>query len=72
MIKSSGPEREEKCMFNKNKGPSDEWFMKLQSRHPELAWRVPQVIDTVRLSQTNEFVLDDFFNKYGAYYIIPK
>ena len=55
-------------MFRLKKGPSDEWFMKLQSRHPELTWRVPQVIDTMRLSQTNEFVLDDFFNKYGGYY----
>ena len=55
------------CLFKEEKGPSDKWFRAFEARHPELKWAIPQMIDRQRCSQSTQYVIDDFFNKYDKY-----
>ena len=65
MIKLSGMDRCLTTRFNLERGPSDDWFKRFQSRHPDLKWAVPQTIDVRRTYQSTEYIIDDFFNKLG-------
>ena len=65
LIKCSGPERVLTSRFNLSHGPSDDWFQKFLKRHPKLKWAVPQTITTQRQHQSTDYIVDDFFNKYG-------
>ena len=47
-------------LFNLSKGPSDEWFRKLISDYPQLAFRKPQSRDRGRSSMSNNTVADTF------------
>jgi hypothetical protein len=44
-----------------NKGPSDEWFRKLVTEYPQLAFRKPESRDRGRSRMSNKTVSDDFF-----------
>ena len=66
MVKAAGLSRLERCQFNLVRGPSDEWFDKFQERNPQLTWKIPQSIDGTRITQANDYIVDDFFNKYGT------
>ena len=66
-MKRSGPERVLKCLFNLDKGPSDDWFSKFHKRHPNLKWGVPQPLDVCRIGQSSQKIIDHFFNLYGMY-----
>ena len=55
------------CKFNLDHGPSDRWFNKFEAKHNHLKWAVPQTIDSVRVNQSTDYIIDDFFNKYGMY-----
>ncbi|XP_053380028.1 uncharacterized protein LOC128548692 [Mercenaria mercenaria] len=59
-------------LFNIQKGPSDDWFVKFFSRHPNLAQRKPENMDKARVSMSSKKMLDEFFpflegvlDKYG-------
>ena len=65
-MKASGLERVERCQFNLLRGPSDAWFDKFQERHFQLTWKIPQSIDSTRITQATDYIVDDFFNKYGT------
>ena len=67
LVKRSGEEKVKKCKFNIEKGPSDEWFRAFEKRHKNLKWCVPQTKDSKRLAQSDEYVLDHFFNFYGIW-----
>ena len=68
-MKVSGFQRVQKCQFNLLSGPSDEWFAKFQARHPELTWKIPQSIDSTQITQATDYIVDNFFNKYGKNFI---
>ena len=70
LVKRSGMERIATCKFNLHKGPGNEWFSKFHARHPELKWTKPQSMDRSRIHQCTEYVIDDFFNKYGGYHFV--
>ena len=64
-MKRGGPDRQAKCSFNLQKGPSDKWFRNFQARYKDVCWRVPETIDRARLDQANDQTIDQFFNLYG-------
>ncbi|XP_060573876.1 uncharacterized protein LOC132731679 [Ruditapes philippinarum] len=54
------------------KGPSDGWFQRFMSRHPDLSSRKPENLDKGRMSMSNYKVVGDYFEfldgilgKYG-------
>lgn len=58
--------------FNMEKGPSDGWFQRFTSRHPELSSRKPENLDKGRLSMSTAKVvgyylefLAGILDKYG-------
>ena len=59
------------CKFNLDHGPSDRWFNKFEAKHKYLKWAVPQTIDSARVNQSTDYIIDDFFNKYGMYVKAP-
>ena len=65
LIRRRGPEAILKCRFNLEKGPSDNWFRRFEERHQELKWTVPQTMDKWRIHQSDEMIIDRFFNLYG-------
>ena len=70
LIKCSGPDRVLTSRFNLSHGPSDDWFQKFLRRHSNLKWAVPQTITTQRQHQSSDYIIDDFFNKYGEPFIV--
>ena len=65
MIEQSGSDRKMKSKFKTDFGPSDDWFEHFKRHHPELKWSMPQQIEPQKSVQANEYVIDNFFNKYG-------
>ena len=70
MMSTFPPGRRDYCLFNKQTGPSDKWFRAFEGRHPELKWGVPQMLDARRTTQSTQYIIDDFFNKYGNVMVV--
>ena len=62
IVKASG----RPTLFNVEKGPSDEWFRKFVSRHPELSEKKPERQDRSRNRMSNSNVINGFFDFYEA------
>ena len=48
-------------LFNLDKGPSDEWFRKLEKANPDIRFRKSHSEDVARSQMSNQKVMDDFF-----------
>jgi len=48
-------------LFNMEKGPSDKWFRKFSTNHPELTEREPEMQDRGRTRMANQTVMNQYF-----------
>ena len=46
-------------------GPLDEWFDKFEEHHSQLTCKIPHSIDSTRITQATDHIVDDFFNTYS-------
>ncbi|CAC5402596.1 unnamed protein product [Mytilus coruscus] len=50
-----------KTLFNMDKGPSNNWILKLLNRHRDLSERLPEQQDKARRRMSNATVVDQYF-----------